>query len=68
VLCADRDLNQDSNLNATTGKPIAQWLATAGAAGVLTAYSAETGKELWSCPCAEAYHAPTDVFVIDGLV
>jgi len=39
-----------------------------GPHGKLVAFSAETGKELWSCRCAETFHAPVDVFVANGLV
>ncbi len=34
----------------------------------LTALSAEEGKKLWECPAGSGFHAPVDVFVIDGLV
>jgi outer membrane protein assembly factor BamB len=34
----------------------------------LVALDAATGKELWKTPCAEGWHSPVDVFVIDGLV
>jgi outer membrane protein assembly factor BamB len=34
----------------------------------LKALSAADGKELWSCPGGTGFHAPMDVFVIDGLV
>jgi len=37
-------------------------------AGKLTALSAETGEKLWQCPAGSGFHAPLDVFVIDGLV
>ncbi len=43
-------------------------LAGGGVAGQLVAYSAQTGRQLWHCPCAENYNAPVDVFVSDGLV
>ncbi len=34
----------------------------------ITAYSASDGKELWKAPCGEGYNAPTDVFVVNGVV
>ena len=36
--------------------------------GEMIAFSAETGKRLWDAPCREAYNAPVDVLVVDGLV
>ena len=36
--------------------------------GELIAFSAETGRRLWSCKCQECYNAPVDVLVADGLV
>ena len=68
VLVADRWPKFKSTKDEVTGKPIAGWLAREGWTGDLIAYAAATGSELWRCPCAEAYHAPPDVFVIDGLV
>ena len=68
VLCADRRQTPAPDLDEATGKPLARWLANAGAPGDLTAYSADTGKRLWSCKCAEAYYTPVDVFVNNGLV
>jgi outer membrane protein assembly factor BamB len=68
VLCADRQEEPGPNIDESTGERIAAWLAEGGGAGDLTAYSAATGKVLWSCRCAETYHAPVDVFVNDGLV
>jgi len=68
VLWADRQVETPSTLDESTGKNIARWLAADGWPGDLVAYSAASGKELWRCRCAEAYHAPIDVFVIDGLV
>jgi len=37
-------------------------------AGMLTALSAKDGKKLWDCKAGGGFHAPLDVFVIDGLV
>jgi len=47
------------------------WLYSAmakNATGELLAFDAATGKQLWSVPCAEAYGATQDVFVINRLV
>ena len=68
VLCADRQATPASNLDESTGKRIAAWLARDGWPGDLVAYSAASGKELWRCRAAEAYHAPIDVFVVGGVV
>ena len=68
VLCADRQPTPATNLDESTGKNTAGWLAQGGYPGDLIAYSAATGDKLWSCRAAETYHAPIDVFVVDGLV
>ncbi len=34
----------------------------------LSALSAQTGKELWSCPCQPGFRSPVDIFVAGGLV
>jgi len=36
--------------------------------GELVAFSAETGKRLWSAPCHEGFNSPVDVLVVDGKV
>ena len=36
--------------------------------GEMIAFSAETGRRIWSAPCREGYNAPVDVLVIGGLV
>ena len=67
VLSADRAADQPY-------PPPAEWSsdktyhALHGWHGKLLAFSAKTGKELWSCPCGETFHAPVDVFVANGLV
>jgi len=68
VLCADRQAATANNFDESTGKNVAAWLAREGYPGDLVAHDAASGKELWRCRCAEAYHAPIDVFVVDGLV
>jgi outer membrane protein assembly factor BamB len=65
VLSADRSGARDDSSEA---KP---WLYSASAKSVtgdLIALDAATGKRLWAVPCAEAYGATQDVFVINGLV
>ncbi|MHC4401892.1 MAG: outer membrane protein assembly factor BamB family protein [Planctomycetota bacterium] len=37
-------------------------------AGELTAISIKDGEKLWSCEGGQGFHAPLDVFVIDGIV
>lgn len=36
--------------------------------GTLVAYSVKDGRQLWSCPTAETFHAPFEVFVMENLV
>jgi outer membrane protein assembly factor BamB len=36
--------------------------------GRLIAYSTKDGRELWSCPTAETFHAPFEVFVMEDIV
>ena len=36
--------------------------------GEMMAYSAETGKKLWTVPCHEGFNSPVDIFVIGGKV
>ncbi len=68
VLCADRVTGKPEHVDENTKAKMAAWLAKGGYPGDLVAYDAATGKELWRCLCGEAYHAPIDVFVIDGVV
>ena len=68
VLVADRWTSYQSAIDEVSGKRVAAWLAQEGWTGDLIAYAADSGKMLWQCPCAETYHAPPDVFVVDGLV
>ena len=51
--------------------PVVTWGISPAAGsnpGKLIAYSADSGKELWSCAVTEGYNAPIDVFYADGLV
>ena len=68
VLCADRREAPSPDVDEATGQKMARWLANAGAPGDLIAYSADRGRELWRCKCAESYYTPVDVFVRGGLV
>jgi outer membrane protein assembly factor BamB len=36
--------------------------------GEIMAFSAETGKPLWTAPCHEGFNSPVDLFVVDGKV
>ena len=36
--------------------------------GLIMAFSAEDGSQLWTAPCHEGFNSPADVFVIDGRV
>jgi outer membrane protein assembly factor BamB len=68
ALCADRRAATAPDVDESTGKPIARWMAAGAAPGDLVAYSVRDGRELWNVKCAEAYHAPIDVLVHQGLV
>jgi len=73
LLCADR---VPEGKDQTAGSGPVEWGVDGWnvrgfkrrAKSVLKAYDAETGKELWQCPCNEGYNSPVDVFVINGLV
>jgi len=47
---------------------VAQDVVLCKLSGMLTAISAQDGKKLWDCKAGGGFHAPLDVFVIDGLV
>ena len=71
VLSADRAVSaQDQNEPASPRK--IQWLVNSvggdAPVGELIAFSARTGKRLWSCPCRESYNSPVDVLVTGGLL
>jgi outer membrane protein assembly factor BamB len=68
VLLGDRLPERSAEVDARARKRWARWLVNEGPMGELVAFSAKTGERLWSCECAEVYHAPVDVFVADGLV
>ncbi len=62
VLAEDVVLSADLVDGRTTGR------RATGPTCELIALSAETGQELWRCPCAENVGAGPDVFVANGLV
>ncbi|MFV2067905.1 MAG: PQQ-binding-like beta-propeller repeat protein, partial [Pirellulales bacterium] len=65
VLSADRATPADVERDPSRVHPT-KWLDAPR--GELVAFSARTGKKLWSAPCREGFHAPVDVLVADGLV
>jgi len=70
VLSADRS----PKASAKTGgedKTKPEWLVSAtmiSTRGEIIAFSAETGQQLWSAPCHEAFNSPVDIFVAGGKV
>ena len=74
VLCADRNPGKSEQDKPSTGNM--EWGVHGWNEGgfsrkgkcTLRAYSAGSGKELWSAPCSEGYNSPVDIFVIDGVV
>ncbi len=70
VISADRASNEPEKGQERLDK--VEWIVSSrgGEApkGEMIAYSAKTGVELWRSECREAYNAPPDVLVIDGLV
>ena len=70
VLSADRS----PDLPVDTGNPDmtqVEWQVSANhilEGGDIMAFSAETGKKLWTAPTHEGFNSPADVFVIDGKV
>ena len=71
VLSADRDAtSQIPEEGATQGKVLWIVYGKGGEAppGELIAFSAQTGERLWASKAREAYNAPVDVLVADGLV
>ena len=71
VLSADRAVSaQDQNEPAGPRK--VQWVVNSkggdAPVGQMIAFSAKTGRKLWTCECRETYNAPVDVLVTGGLV
>jgi len=71
VLSADRDASAQVQKERENQGQL-NWVVSSkgGEApiGELIAFSAKTGKKLWSCESRECYNAPVDVLVTDGLV
>lgn len=70
VLSADRspDLPVDTGSKDMTQT---EWRVSANhilEPGDIMAFSAKTGKELWTAPTHEGFNSPPDVFIIDGKV
>jgi len=65
-------LSADRTVQDAAGPRKLQWVVNSmggdAPVGELIAFSAKTGKQLWSCPCRETYNSPVDVFVTGGLV
>jgi outer membrane protein assembly factor BamB len=76
VLCADREASASKPELAPAKDGKISWGVhgwneggySRKSASMLRAYSTENGEELWNASCAEQYNAPTDVFVVDGVV
>jgi len=71
VISADRAVpSQDQNEPANPNK--VKWIISSKGGdapiGELIAFSARTGKKLWTGKCRETYNAPVDVLVTGGLV
>ena len=71
VLSADRASDSAVGDSDTQSQDV-QWTVSSrggdAPTGELIAFSAETGRTLWSCACRETYNSPPDVFVADGLL
>ncbi|MHC4351772.1 MAG: outer membrane protein assembly factor BamB family protein, partial [Planctomycetota bacterium] len=70
VLSADRS-HQAQSKTGGTDKTTMEWLVgpvMTSTDGQIMAFSADTGKRLWSAPCHEAFNSPVDVFVARGKV
>lgn len=70
VLSADRLADRPVDTGAQDDAAL-EWRVSANhilTDGEIAAFSAETGKKLWTAPCHEGFNSPVDVFVIDGKV
>ena len=71
VLSADRDASSGVEKELQNPGQLHWVVSSKGGeapVGELVAFSAKTGKKLWSCESRECYNAPADVLVVDGLV
>jgi len=70
VLSADRAPDKPVDTGGEdTGK--IEWRVSANhilTGGQIMAFSAQSGKKLWTVPCHEGFNSPVDVFVVDGNV
>ena len=70
VLSADRAADKPVDTGGKDKKAL-EWRVSANhilTEGLMMAFSAKDGKELWTAPCHEGFNSPADVFVIDGRV
>ena len=66
IFCADRATDYPERWKKV--KSVNNWMTRHGGPAEVRALSAETGKVLWTEKAAENFHAPVNVYVIDGLV
>jgi outer membrane protein assembly factor BamB len=71
VLSADRNASAQVEQEPKSSEQL-HWVVSSKGGdapiGDLIAFSAKTGKKLWTCECRECYNAPVDVLVTGGLV
>jgi len=70
VLSADRAADKPVDTGGKDTKAL-EWRVSANhilTEGLMMAFSAKDGKELWTAPCHEGFNSPSDVFVIGGKV
>ncbi|MFW6172067.1 MAG: PQQ-binding-like beta-propeller repeat protein, partial [Planctomycetota bacterium] len=66
VICGDR--TTDYPPEWANNRTVNQWMMKHGGPARVDAFSATDGSRLWTARAAENFHAPVNVFVIDGLV
>ena len=70
VLSADRAADKPVDTGGKD-KTAMEWRVSANhilTDGLIMAFSASSGKQLWTAPCHEGFNSPADVFVIGGRV
>jgi len=70
VLSADRSPQKPVDTGGED-KTKLEWRVSANhilTGGEIMAFSAESGKKLWTAPCHEGFNSPVDVFVVGGKV